>query len=270
MENNLFFMAVNEDIDTDGIRTKNSKEVPMSFFHKIFRKMCSEVTKEDFDAINGRISKIELENRNLRETLEKQNQVIEQLQTVIDKISAQENRLKELTLKITPVVEDYNASKLRPNTLYKTSVGHFIKINEKFENASAYILRQTIKNDKPMILPLNSLMKFIIDPKYKIEQKYLSIIIEDECLNEIFEDIVEFHKECFKNINSYLESKGTTIDKCVKLLDSDVFLSDFMEYKPDCKAQSAGKVFVLSLFYNFPETDAPKHKAMVYPNIIKE
>ena len=270
MENNLLFMAVNEDIDTDGIRTKNSKEVPMSFFHKIFRKTCSEVTKKDFDTINERISKIESENHKLKKTLEEQNEAIVQLQTAIGKISILENRLDELTSKITPVVEDYNASKLRPNTLYKTSVGQFININEKFENASAYILRQTIKNDKPMISPLNSLMKFMIDPKFMIEQKDLSIISEDERLNEIYKDIVEFHKECFKNINSYLESKGTTIDKCVKLLDGDVFQPNFMEYKTDCKEQFSGKVFVLSLFFNFPEIDAPKHKAMVYPNIIKK
>lgn len=252
-KNNVSFMVVEENIDTNGYKTRTQKEVPMTIFFKCIRKIFSNAE------ISTKISEIESENQKLNETLKTQNKEIEALKKAI----------KELTLKITPVVDDYIASQHRPRTLYGKSVGQFISINEKFENASAYILRQTINEGKPMISPLNSLMKFMIEPEYKIKQKDFSIINKDERrLKNIYKEIVEFHKESFKNINSYLESKGITIDKCVKLLDGNTFLPDFMEYKAGCNEQSTGKVFVLSLFYDFPDINA-KHKAMVYPNIIK-
>jgi len=244
---NKQYIQIAEVSEDEGSITKKWKS--MKFLEKFVSKFFTPVINEMKDSID-RLNK---ENEKLRTDLgdlsNRFNQLVDQVQ-----IDSQ---------KTATLLADYNTKKANSDSKYKAAIDVLYSLNLKFcQNVSTFG-----KANKLELLEM--LVRYLYNPIEAYRNAILALSQDNDKSKSILSEIENFNENFRSDLVNYLSEKNTNWEDCVKCPSDSMFNSQIMTPFNDVEIEEGTPVFIVSLGYNFPNSNSERQLPNVFKRIIE-
>lgn len=252
MSNNRYIYVFEESTNDDGIIRITPNLTDMKFLEKLVLR-----------SITPKIDEMKATNKRDLETLQQENLRLQKdISNLLEKVNDLSIQLSKNDEKTNKLLERYNTEKASIDSKYKEAIGFLYRLNIKFEG-SVGIFGRAKKLDT-----LQMLVNYLYNPDNSIRERIQQVSMDDEKAISILSEIDKFNNECKSDLLEYLTSINCKWDDCVHYPKETDYNPQTMACFNDIDIEVGTPIYVVSLGFNFPNSNSEKQLPKVFKRVI--
>lgn len=238
-----FYMA--EVSSEDDLMNITPKLANMNFLKKIVQRIFREEIER---SVSKSLNDMSSQNSNLEEKVNKLSKALLDLSERVDRNGKKTDIL----------LADYNTKKASLDSKYKAAIDILYKLNLKFsQNVPTFGRANNLEI-------LQMLVHYLYNPVDAMRETITSRAHDDKKTLSILADIDNFNANYKPDLIGYLSKFNTKWEDCVLFPNDFIFNPSTMIPFNDLEIEERTPVYVVSLGYNFPNSNSEKLLPMVF------